>query len=185
MFRKSAIALSIVLLVFTAACSTKSPSASSAAAVGVPVSARTGTAGCPTHNTRSFAKTRFVLDAGLAAGAFKKWIYTPYEHGAFKKGANGRVTAIAKAAVAGAFAVSRLLAAKTNAMANPALCKVAVAPMQKLTTAIKGLVVKGKGGNLNASDVEAGDGALNQFRSAAARAGAAVKEQNAPVPGLG
>jgi hypothetical protein len=188
MFRKCAIALSIVLLVFTTACSTESSSATSAAtsagAVGVPASASAGTA-CPTHNTRSFAKTRFVLDAGLAAGAFKKWIYTPYEHGAFKKGANGRVKAIAKAAVAGTFVVNRLLAAKKNAMANPTLCKVAVVPMQKLTNSVKGLVAKSKSGNLNGSDVSASDATFDQFRSVAANAGAAVKEQNASIPGLG
>jgi hypothetical protein len=189
MFRKCAIALSIAMLVFTTACSTKSSSASSpsgASVAGAPASASAAsTAGCPTHNTRSFAKTRFVLDAGLAAGAFKRWIYTPYEHGAFKKGANGRVKAIAKASVAGAFVVSRLLAAKENAQANPTLCKIAVAPITRLTNSIKGLVLRSKSGNLTASDVQASDGSFDQFRSSASSAGAAYKEQNAPIPGLG
>ena len=187
MFRKCAIALSIVLLVFTTACSVKSSSASqssSASVAGIPASVAS-TAGCPTRNTRSFAKARFVLDAGLAAGAFKRWIYTPYEHGAFKKGANARVKAIAKAAVAGSFVVNRLLAAKENAQANPTLCKIAVAPITRLTNSVKELVLRSKSGNLNASDVQASDGSFDQFRSSASSAGATFKEQNASIPGLG
>jgi hypothetical protein len=187
MFRKCAIALSIVLLVFTTACSAKSSSASSGspAAVAVAASAGASAGECPTHDTRAFAKTRFVADAGLAAGAFKRWIYTPYEHGAFKKGADGRVKAIAKAAAAGAFVVSRLLAAKKNAQANPTLCRIAVAPITRLTNSIKGLVTRSRNGDLNASDVKASDGSFDQFRSSASSVGAAYKEQNTSIPGLG
>jgi hypothetical protein len=42
---------------------------------------------CPTSNTKSFAKTKFVLHAGLAFGAFHRYLYKPYQAGTFNKGA--------------------------------------------------------------------------------------------------
>jgi hypothetical protein len=59
----------------------------------------TGT--CPTSSTVKFAKTKFVADAALAGGAFKRYIYTPAKDGKLKKGASGRVLALVKAAAAG------------------------------------------------------------------------------------
>jgi hypothetical protein len=188
MFRKCAIALSIMLLAFTTACSAKGWSASSssgAGAGGVPAYAAASTARCPAHNTRSFAKARFVLDAGAAAGAFKKWIYSPYERGAFKEGANGRSKAIARAGVAGAFVVSRLLAAKASAQGNPALCRVAVAPITKLANSVKGLVARSKSCDLTVGDVRASDGGFGQFQSSASSAGAPYRERDTSIPGLG
>ena len=41
---------------------------------------------CPTSNTKSFAKTKFVLHAGLAFGAFHRYLYKPYKNHAFSKG---------------------------------------------------------------------------------------------------
>lgn len=53
-------------------------------------------ASCPTSNTRSFAKTRFVGDVGLAIGTFHRYLWKPYQAGSFKKGANGRIKALLK-----------------------------------------------------------------------------------------
>ncbi|MGW6400818.1 hypothetical protein [Streptomyces sp. NPDC055134] len=77
---------------------------------------------------QKFAKTRFVANAGLAAGATYQWIVKPYRKGKFKKGAHGRKLALVKAGVAGAFAYNRLKAAVKNAKGDPLLSK-AVAPL--------------------------------------------------------
>ena len=42
-----------------------------------------------------FAKTKFVLHTGLALGAFHRYIYKPWKAGKLKKGAGGRVVALA------------------------------------------------------------------------------------------
>jgi hypothetical protein len=118
MFRKLSVILFIGLLAFTAACSSKSSSstnAASAAGVAASAAATSTPAACPTKNTESFAKTKFVADVAIAGGAFKRYIYTPAKDGKFKKGANGRVLAFIKAAAAGALTVNRLEAAKTAA----------------------------------------------------------------------
>ncbi len=128
------------------ACSSKSSSTNAASATGAAASvAATSTpAACPTKNTESFAKTKFVADVAIAGGAFKRYIYTPAKDGKFKKGANGRVLAFVKAAAAGALTVNRLEAAKTAAQANPTLCKLLAEPIAKFSAAVSGLIGKAK-----------------------------------------
>jgi hypothetical protein len=182
-----AIALSIALFFLVAGCSS---SPASSAPNGAGTSTSTATAGtyvapCPTKATKAVVKTRFVLDAGLAAGAFRKWIYNPWQGGAFNRGANGRVAAMVKAGVAGAFVVSRLHAAKTLAQSDPLLCKLLIAPINKLTASMQSLVSKSKAGKLEPADVASSSSDLNQLKTASSGAGAPVTEQNAPIPGLG
>jgi hypothetical protein len=122
---------------------------------------------------------------GLAAGAFRKWIYNPWQAGTFHKGANGRVAAMVKAAVAGAFVVNRLHAAKTLAQSDPLLCKLTIAPINKLTASIAALVGKSKAGTLSPADVAGPSGDLTQLKAASTGAGAPVTEQTPSIPGLG
>jgi hypothetical protein len=179
MFRKLSVILVIGLLAFTAACSSKSSSSTNAAsATGVAASAAaTSTpAACPTKNTESFAKTKFVADVAIAGGAFKRYIYTPAKDGKFKKGANGRVVAFVKAAAAGALTVNRLEAAKTAAQANPTLCKLLAEPIAKFSAAVSGLISKAKGGGIDASDVDNAGGYLSDLHGAASQGGAAFTD---------
>ena len=48
-----------------------------------------------------------MVDAALAGGAFKRYIYTPATTGKLRKGAHGRFLALIKAAAAGAFSEER------------------------------------------------------------------------------
>jgi hypothetical protein len=174
MIRKLSILLVIGLLAFTAACSsTSSSTVNSASNTGAPAaaSAAPGTT-CPTSNTKSFAKTRFVADVALAGGAFKRYIYSPAKAGQFKKGAHGKVLALVKAAAAGAFTINRLNAAKNAAEANPTLCRLIVAPIAKFSASISGLVSKAKGGSIDPSDVTSGNEFLSDLHGAASQGGA-------------
>jgi len=137
--RKLLAVLVMGLLALTVACSSSS-SSTSAAASGTGTAAAVAAGSCPTSNTVKFAKTKFVADAALAGGAFKRYIYTPAKDGKLKKGASGRVLALVKAAAAGAFVINRLKAAEAAAQGNPTLCKVFVAPAAKFTAALTGLV---------------------------------------------
>lgn len=170
--RKLSIVFVVALLAFTAACSSSS-STSSVAASGTGTAAAVAAGTCPTGgNTVKFAKTKFVADAALAGGAFKRYIYTPAKDGKLKKGASGRVLALIKAAAAGAFVINRLKAAETAAQGNPTLCKFFVAPAQKFTAALTGLVGKAKSGGVNPSDVDGASGALTDLHNAATQGGA-------------
>lgn len=183
MFRKIAMLIAIAMLAFTAACSSTSSAVNSVAgnATGAAASAGTSTT-CPTSNTEHFAKTRFVANAALAGGAFHRYIYKPAKEGKFKKGAHGRIFALVKAAAAGAFVINRLDAAVNNAKANPTLCKLIIAPVEKFKAAIGGLIGKAKGGEINPSDVTQPSSLLENLRGAATSGGAGFTDnQNASI----
>jgi hypothetical protein len=178
MVRKLSIILVIGLLAFTAACGSSSSSTvnSASANSSASVVATATPAACPTKNTESFAKTKFVADVALAGGAFKRYIYSPAKAGKFKKGASGKVLALVKAAAAGAFTVNRLNAAKNAAQANPTLCKLLAAPIAKFSAAVSGLIGKAKSGSINPSDVDGGNGFLTDLHGAASQGGAAFTD---------
>jgi hypothetical protein len=61
---------------------------------------------CSQVGAKHFAKTRFLLHAGLGIGAFKHFVYDPFKAGKFTSGAKGRVKALAVAGAAALFAYS-------------------------------------------------------------------------------
>ncbi|MFD8807721.1 hypothetical protein [Streptomyces sp. NPDC059597] len=123
---------------------------------------------------QKFAKTRFVANAGLAAGATYQWIVKPWRAGKFKKGADGRKVALVKAGLAGAFAYNRLKAAQKNAQGDPTLAK-ALAPLTAGIDALKNLPSKLRNGDTNAAS--SFDQIINQVKDAGQSAGAPVKDQ--------
>lgn len=125
---------------------------------------------------QKFAKTRFVANAGLAAGATYQWIVKPYKAGKFKKGAKGRKLALVKAGLAGAFAYNRLKAASNNAKGDPALAK-AVAPLTAGIDALKGLPSKLRKGDSTDSVANSFDDIINKVKDAGKSAGAEVKDK--------
>lgn len=127
-----------------------------------------------------FAKAQFVLHTGLAIGAFKKWIYDPYQAGEFKQGAPGRRKALVKAALAGAFTLRELKAARDAALSDDQLRGVG----DKLSSAIglaSGLVPGLDKGKLNATQVIALASTFAAVKSLAGKSGADVKEINSPL----
>ncbi|MET9529292.1 MULTISPECIES: hypothetical protein [unclassified Streptomyces] len=128
---------------------------------------------------QKLAKTRFVANAGLAAGATYQWIVKPYKKGKFKKGADGRTFTLIKAGLAGTFAYNRLKAALNNAKGDPLLAR-AVAPLSAGVASLKSLpgkLRKGDGGAAGSFD-----SVLNSVKDAGRSAGAEVKNK---VPSTG
>ncbi|MFJ9818143.1 hypothetical protein ACIRU3_23335 [Streptomyces sp. NPDC101151] len=123
---------------------------------------------------QKFAKTRFVANAGLAAGATYQWIVKPWKAGKFKKGAKGRKLALVKAGLAGAFAYNRLKAAQKNAKGDPTLSK-ALAPLTAGIEALKNLPSKLRKGDENAAG--SFDDIINKVKDAGQSAGAPVKDK--------
>jgi len=179
MFRRCALIVVTALLALTTACSSSS---SSTPATGAAATATASATACPTSNTKSFAKTRFVADVALAAGAFKRYIYTPAKDGKFKKGAKGKVLALVKAAAAGAFTINRLKAAGEAAQANPTLCKLLAQPIARFSAAVSGLISRAKGGSINPADVTSPDGLLSDLHNAASSGGAAFTDNTNASP---
>ncbi|MER7947096.1 hypothetical protein ABTY59_06845 [Streptomyces sp. NPDC096079] len=169
-----ALLLSCTLLLTTAACNDDDKTSASAAT--------------PTASTsfeqQKLAKTRFVANAGLAAGATYQWIVKPYRAGKFKKGVDGRTLALVKAGLAGAFTYNRLKAAVNNAKGDPLLSK-AVAPLTAGIESLKELGTKLRKGEVGDADVGAFEGVINSVKEAGKSAGAEVKDQIPSTSQLG
>ncbi|MGA4842305.1 hypothetical protein [Streptomyces sp. G45] len=125
---------------------------------------------------QKFAKTRFVTNAGLAAGATYQWIVKPYRDGKFASGADGRTFALVKAGLAGAFTYNRLKAALRNAQGDPTLAK-AVAPLTAGVEALKDLPAKLRKGDSTQSVVKSFDDTINSVKDAGRSAGAEVTDK--------
>ncbi|MCX3058989.1 hypothetical protein [Streptomyces beihaiensis] len=125
---------------------------------------------------QKFAKTRFVANAGLAAGATYQWIVKPWKAGKFKKGASGRKWALVKAGVAGAFTYNRLKAAVNNAKGDPTLSK-AVAPLSAGIDSLKDLPKKLRKGDGVDSVAGSFNDMISNVKDAGRSAGATVTDK--------
>ncbi|MFE9168176.1 hypothetical protein [Streptomyces kebangsaanensis] len=123
---------------------------------------------------QKFAKTRFVANAGLAAGATYEWIVKPYKQGKFKKGAPHRKATLVKAALAGAFAYNRLRAAERNAKGDPKLAK-ALAGVSGAVAGLRHLPSRLRNGDSSA--VNDYNNTINKVKDAGKSAGAPVKNK--------
>ncbi|MFE0647392.1 hypothetical protein ACFVZH_02215 [Streptomyces sp. NPDC059534] len=171
-----ALLLSCTLLLTTAACSGDDET-QSASTTATP-------SGTSTVEQQKLAKTRFVANAGLAAGATYQWIVKPYRAGKFKKGADGRTFALVKAGLAGAFTYNRLKAAVNNAKGDPLLSK-AVAPLTAGIESLKELGTKLRKGEAGDADVGAFESVINSIKDAGKSAGAEVVEKVPSASQLG
>ncbi|MFI8326419.1 hypothetical protein [Streptomyces sp. NPDC085529] len=165
----AALLMSCALLFTTAACGSDTTQSLSTGSVASPSASST-------FEQQKLAKTRFVANAGLAAGAAYQWIVKPYKAGKFKKGADGRTFALVKAGLAGAFTYNRLKAAVNNAKGDPLLSK-AVAPLSAGIESLKELGTKLRKGEVDAADVGGLEGVINGIKDAGKSAGAEVVDK--------
>jgi len=180
--RLSVAVLLLTLAVTGCGASTTTPAGGSApagisqAATGPAATGAVTPAGsqCPTSNTRSFAKTRFVSDLGGAAVLIRRYLYQPYTRGSFSKGHSGRTVALLKAAAATATVVHLLKNASLNAQANPTLCKLVAAPLGGLTSTVSGLSGSLGSGALDSGVLGGLGGALTGLLGKAKAAGVPV-----------
>jgi len=161
-----------VSLLVVPACSSKSSNSAT------DMSAATSSAS-PTSSAEAvkFAKTKFVANASLAAGAFYQWLYKPFKAGTFKSG----TLALVKGGLAGAFTYNRLSAALTDAKGDPTLSK-ATGALSASVASLKGLASKVRGGTATDADFNQGNNVMNSIKSAGAANGATVTD-NVPSAG--
>jgi len=129
-----------------------------------------------------FAKTQFVAHMGLAYGAFHRYIQKPYKAGKFKKGAEGRKTAIAKAAVAAAFSYSELKRAHRAAESSEVLRTKVLDRFDKMLASFGESVGTLQSGKL--PDLAALVASFAGLKEIAKAAGFDFGATDAPIPGL-
>ncbi|HUK98189.1 MAG TPA: hypothetical protein VLV46_11075 [Gaiellaceae bacterium] len=124
----------------------------------------------------AFAKTKFLLHTGIAAGAFYRYIYDPWRAGAFKKGAPGRAKALAKAAASGVVVVHELKIAARDAQCDGPALKALARPMTAAVGAAGALTspasLTGGLGSIGTAGA-----AFDDLKSAAAAAGVSIKQR--------
>lgn len=169
--------LSCAVLAGTTACGGDDDSGGASSSSASP----TGTSSA---EAQKFAKTRFVTNAGLAAGATYQWVVKPYRAYKFKKGTDGRTFALVKAGLAGGFAYNRLKAATENAKGDPLLSK-AVAPLTAGIASLKGLATKLRKGEAGEGDIGAFESVISSVKDAGKSAGAEVKDKVPSTSQLG
>ena len=179
----------LLALVLVAGCgpsthSTGAPSASTSADAipadpsGTAADAQPIDESCPTSNTISFAKTKFVLHAGLAFGAFHRYLYKPYQAGTFQKGASGRITAFIKGGLAALFIKREVRLASEDVKANPTLCKAIAAPLGKVGDGVQSAFDKLKSGD--ASGVTSVNALVSSVEGSSGKDGVAITENDNP-----
>lgn len=129
-----------------------------------------------------FPKTKFLLHAGLAFGAFHRYIQKPLRAGTFRSGAPGRKKAFVKAAAAALFAYHELKKARDAAESSDILRRKVVNPIDGVLAKIQGLGSSLKSGSASSSDITGAAGSLDSLKSTAAGAGAKIQDRSAPVP---
>ncbi|MEH3156522.1 MAG: hypothetical protein PGN29_14695 [Gordonia paraffinivorans] len=160
----------------------KSDSSSAAPTSAVAASGTATTSGsttdCPTSNTTSFAKTKFVAHSGLAFGAFHRYLYKPYEAGTFRKGADGRLTAFAKGGLAALFIKREIRLASEDVKDNPTLCRAIAAPLARIGDTVQTAFDKAKSGD--ASGIDSVQSAVSSVSDSSKKDGVDITENDNP-----
>ena len=123
-----------------------------------------------------FARTKFVLHAGLAFGAFHRYILKPYRAGTFRKGAPGRTKALVKAGAAALFAYHELKLARTDAVCDGPTLRRLASSLNGAVSALAGLRSLKAGTGLGAIGL-AGQ-AVDRLGGEARSGGASIKDIN-------
>lgn len=152
----------LVLVIALAGCGSSSSSSSAGSASGI----------APAHV--HFAKTKFLLHAGLAFGAFHRYIYKPFRHGGFTPPTRHKL-AIVKAGAAALFAYHEIKIALIDAQSSALLSKL-ISPLTALRTRLSSLGQHLHSGQLNPSAINGANGAVSKIGSLGASSGASIHD---------
>ncbi len=120
-----------------------------------------------------FPKTKFLLHAGLAFGAFHRYIYKPFTASGFSSGAPKRKRTIAKAAASALFVYHELKQADDAALSSDTLRTKVHDPLSNALAKLKDLPALIKGGSFGA--IGTVSGLFDKVKSAAGGAGANIQ----------
>ena len=122
-----------------------------------------------------FAKTKFLLHAGLALGAIHRYIYKPLRSGALRHGAPGRIKVLLKGAAAAVFAIHELRLARDDALSSDLLRPLAN-KIDNLGSKLGGLVSGLKNGSVSPGAILSSSGAADALSSTSHGLGVAIKD---------
>jgi hypothetical protein len=162
--------VAVALALVVAGCGSSNRSSSTASA-SIPAAITSNA----TSSSVKLAKTKFVIHAGLAFGAFHRWIYKPVKAGYLQQPLRHKA-ALVKGGLAAAFVLHELKLALADAQADPTLSKL-VSPLTALQDKLKGLPSDLKSGTANPADVLSANDSIGSLKQLAADAGQPITEQ--------
>ena len=171
MLRLTALILVVATLALIGCGSSSTPTSSGAA----------GTSTTTTTPHIAFAKTKFLIHAGLAFGAFHHYIWKPFRSGGFTPPLHHKA-AIVKAGLAALFAYHEVRLALQDAQASPVLSKL-VSPLTALQRRMSSLGSELKQGKLDSSGISGANSSVNNIGAQSASSYKPI--QDAPTPALG
>ncbi|HEY2317871.1 MAG TPA: hypothetical protein VGH67_06195 [Solirubrobacteraceae bacterium] len=133
-------------------------------------------------STTHLAKTKFVLHAGLAFGAFHRYIYKPFKEGKFSAGLLHHKLATLKAGLAAVFAYHEVKLALQDARSSKLLSK-ALSPLLALQTKLGALATGLKHGSVDGTAITSANADADQTSQAGAGAGQPITDQATPSLG--
>jgi hypothetical protein len=163
--RPLAIAVALVIAVAVAGCGTKT----------VTMTGPNGQATTETVKNIHFANTKFLLHAGLAFGAFHRYILKPLRSGALRSGAPGRLRIFAKGALAAAFIVHELRVARQDALSSNQL-RPLLNKLDNLEARVRGLIPGLRSGSASSGQIGAASSATDSLGSASSGIGMPIHD---------
>jgi len=165
--------LSIVLAVATIALAGCGSSSSSSSG---------GTTAAATSGSGSAlaSSAKFALHAGLAFGAFHRYIYKPLKSGQLKNPFSHKLVLL-KDAAAAAFTVHEIRLATEAAQGSPRLAKL-IAPLSGLGAAVAAAAASAKSGHVDSSTLDKGNSSIESIKSDASLAGTSIAEKAPSLP---
>lgn len=170
--------MAVALALAVAGCGSKSSSNSSPSSS----SGSGATQSAPQKQTH-FAKTKFLFHAGLAFGAFHRYIYKPFKAGALTKGGLlSHKKAALKAGLAGLFAYHEIKLALTDAKSSPLLTRL-LTPLTAVGNKLQSLGSGLKRGKVDQAAIESSNSDVSNITARASSFGQPIVDQ--PTPSLG
>ncbi len=142
-------------------------------ACGSSHSSSSASSGATTH----FAKSKFVLHAGLAFGAFHRWIYKPYRAGVLGHPLLHKLAFI-KALAAGAFVIHEVKLARADA-AQSRLLRHVVLPLTALGSSVALIHTALSHHQVDSGQITTANSAISSASSASSAAGQPITETTA------
>jgi hypothetical protein len=169
MTRRPLIALLLVAATFAlvgAGCGSSSNTKTSSAVTNAAAASNSG------NNDVHFAKTKFLLHAGLAFGAFHHFLYKPFRAGQLN---SHHKLKLVKAAAAGLFVYHEIKQAGAAAQGDPTLSKL-TAPLAGLGTTMHSFASKAKDLHFDSGGVTSANDSISAIKQSAAQSGAPITE---------
>jgi hypothetical protein len=179
MLRRSAVLFAVIgclAALVVAGCGSSSSSSTGSGGASTAVVTSPPAGGGATSGKVHFAKTKFVFHAGLAFGAFHRWIYRPFRAGVFGKPLMHKA-AIVKAAAAALFTYHELKLAAHDVHASKIL-RTLFSPLTFVINKVRALAAAiRRGGHASGTQINGINTSISGITSSASGAGATIADR--------